>query len=116
MTANYSYADIAKMIDHSLLNPTLTVTELKEGCALALRYDVASVCILPYALRECADALAGSTVEPSTTVGFPHGGHTTAVKLHEVKQALKDGGTELDMVVNISLVRERTLGTGGVRD
>jgi deoxyribose-phosphate aldolase len=105
MTVNYSYADIAKMIDHSLLNPTLTVAELKEGCALALRYDVASVCILPYALRECADALAGSTVEPSTTIGFPHGGHTTAVKLHEVKQALKDGGTELDMVVNISLVR-----------
>ena len=103
--ANYTYSDVAKMIDHSLLNPALTITELEEGCALARRYDVASVCILPYYLRLCAELLAGSTVQPSTTIGFPHGGHTTAVKLAEVAQALKDGGTELDMVINISLAR-----------
>jgi deoxyribose-phosphate aldolase len=103
--ANYTYSDVAKMIDHSLLNPSLTVTELEEGCALARRYNVASVCILPYYLRRCAELLAGSTVQPSTTIGFPHGGHTTAVKLSEVAQALKDGGTELDMVINISLAR-----------
>jgi deoxyribose-phosphate aldolase len=92
------------MIDHSLLNPTLTAVDLETGCRLALEYDVASVCILPYYLKRCAEILAGSTVQPSTTIGFPHGGHTTAVKLAEARQAIDDGGTELDMVVNISQV------------
>ena len=105
MALDYTYPDIAKMIDHSLLNPALTVPELEEGCQLALRYDVASVCILPYYAARCAEILAGSTVQASTTIGFPHGGHTTAVKLAEVKQALGDGATELDMVINISQAR-----------
>ena len=98
MPKAYDYYAIAKMIDHSLLNPTLTTRELEEGCALALRYNVASVCILPYALKRCAEVLAGSTVQASTTIGFPHGGHTTAVKLAEAQQALDDGGQELDIV------------------
>jgi deoxyribose-phosphate aldolase len=93
------------MIDHSLLNPTLTTRELEEGCALALRYNVGSVCILPYALARCAELLDGSTVNASTTIGFPHGGHTTAIKLAEARQALKDGGQELDAVINISKAR-----------
>ena len=105
MTVAYSYSDIAKMIDHSLLNPALTVPGLEAGCQLALLYDVASVCILPYYAARCAALLAGSTVQPSTTIGFPHGGHTTAVKLAEVEQALHDGATELDMVINISQAR-----------
>jgi deoxyribose-phosphate aldolase len=99
----WTYENIAKMIDHSLLNPSLTAQELEDGCALALRYDVASVCIMPYALRRCADLLSGSTVNASTTIGFPHGGHTTAVKLAEARQALIDGGQELDAVINISM-------------
>lgn len=101
---SYTYLDIAKMIDHSLLKPTLTAKELDAGCQLAVDYDVASVCILPYRLRECAEILAGSTVKTSTTVGFPHGGHTTSIKVAEAVQALRDGGEELDMVVNISKV------------
>ncbi len=101
---NYTYQDIAKMIDHSLLNPTLPERELEEGCRLALQYEVASVCIMPYYLQRCAEVLRGSTVKASTTIGFPHGGHTTAVKVAEAKQALTDGGQELDMVVNISKV------------
>ncbi len=105
MAANYTYADIAKMIDHSLLNPSLTTKELEDGCALALSYDVASVCILPYYAKRCAEILRGSTVQPSTTIGFPHGGHCTAIKLAEVQQALRDGATELDMVINISKAR-----------
>ncbi len=92
------------MIDHSLLNPTLTEEDLEQGIRLALDYDVASVCILPYRLRRCAELLAGSAVKASTTIGFPHGGHTTAIKLAEARQALADGGEELDMVVNISAV------------
>lgn len=100
--SNYTYEEIAKMIDHSLLNPTLTIAELEEGCALARHYNAASVCIMPYYLSRCAELLSGSTVQPSTTIGFPHGGHTTAIKLAEARQALADGGTELDMVINIS--------------
>lgn len=99
---DYTYSDIAKMIDHSLLNPSLSWSELEAGVALAREYDVASVCIMPYALRRCADLLAGSTVAPSTTIGFPHGGHATDTKRAEAGQAVEDGGQELDMVINIS--------------
>ena len=69
---NYTYADAAKMIDHSLLNPTLTATQLEDGIRLAIAYDVASVCIMPYHLRRCSEMLKGSTVKSSTTIGFPH--------------------------------------------
>jgi deoxyribose-phosphate aldolase len=101
---DYNYLDIAKMIDHSLLNPVLTDRELEAGCRLARDYDVASACVKPYYLKRCAQLLAGSTVQASTVIGFPHGGNTTNVKLAEAKQALADGGTELDMVVNIGKV------------
>lgn len=101
---SFTYEQMAKMIDHSLLNPTLTVADLEAGCRLAVAYDVASVCILPYYLSRCTELLHGSTVKPSTTIGFPHGGNTTAIKLAEAKQALTDGCQELDMVVNISQV------------
>lgn len=99
-----TYRDVAKMIDHSLLNPTIPDTELEEGIQVALRYDVASVCIMPYYLKRCAELLAGSDVRASTTIGFPHGGHSTKIKVAEAVQALDDGGQELDMVVNISKV------------
>jgi deoxyribose-phosphate aldolase len=105
MAQQFDYASIAKTIDHSLLNPSLTTRELEEGCALAIRYDVASVCILPYALARCAELLAGTTVNASTTIGFPHGGHTTAIKIAEARQALADGGQELDAVINIGKAR-----------
>ena len=105
MTNSFDYEAIAKMIDHSLLNPSLTARELEEGCTLAAQYEVASVCILPYYLARCAELLAGTTVNPSTTIGFPHGGHTTAIKLAESRQALEDGGKELDVVINISKAR-----------
>ena len=101
---DYTYEDIAKMIDHSLLNPTLPADDLEAGCQLALDYNVASVCIMPYYLRRCAELLEGSTVKASTTIGFPHGGHTTQIKRAEAEQLLADGGEELDMVVNISRV------------
>ncbi len=101
---DYTYTDIAKMIDHSLLNPTLTVDDLESGIALAKAFDVASVCILPYYMRRCTDLLAGTSVMPSTTIGFPHGGHRTGIKRTEAEQAVEDGCQELDMVVNISKV------------
>jgi len=101
---DYTYEDIAKMIDHSLLSPVLTDRQLEQGCQIAVDYNAASVCIMPYYLRRCSEILKGSTVRASTTIGFPHGGHTTTTKLVEAERALDDGGQELDMVVNISKV------------
>ena len=101
---SYTYQDIAKMIDHSLLNPTLTVADLEAGCRLAVAYETASVCMMPYFVKRGAKILEGSGVKVSTTIGFPHGGHTTATKRDEAEQALHDGCEELDLVVNISQV------------
>ncbi len=108
--SDFTYAQIAKMIDHSLLQQTLTDVELEQGCRLAREYDVASVCIKPYAVRQAAGLLAGSTVAASTTVGFPHGGHVTSIKVAEAVQAMHDGATELDMVVNIGKVLSKDWG------
>lgn len=101
---DYSYRDIARMIDHSLLNPVLTDAELEQGCRLARDYGVASVCIKPYAVKPAARWLEGSEVAVGTTIGFPHGGHATCVKVSEAQTALADGARELDMVVNIGKV------------
>lgn len=98
---DFTYEQIAKLIDHSLLDPTLTDEALETGCRLARRYDVASVCIKPYWLARCVELLAGSTVEPSTTIGFPHGAQTTSLKRREAEEMLDLGATELDMVINI---------------
>jgi deoxyribose-phosphate aldolase len=101
---DFTYADIAKMIDHSLLQQTLTDQELEQGCKVAREYNVASVCIKPYAVKTAAQILAGSTVAVGTTIGFPHGGHVTALKVTEAERAMNDGAVELDMVVNIGKV------------
>jgi deoxyribose-phosphate aldolase len=101
---DFTYRDIAKMLDHSLLQQSLTDADLETGCRLAREYDVASVCIKPYGVRLAADLLTGSTVAVGTTIGFPHGGHVTAIKVAEAERALDDGATELDMVVNIGKV------------
>jgi deoxyribose-phosphate aldolase len=100
----FTYADIAGMLDHSLLQPALTDAQLEQGCRLAREYGVASVCIKPYAVPLAAGILAGSTVAVGSTIGFPHGGHVTAVKVAEAERALADGARELDMVVNIGKV------------
>src|ERR1700680_2301007 len=102
--ADYTYHAIAKMIDHSLLQQTLTDAEMDQGCQLARAYDVASVCIKPYYVARAKEILAGSTVAVGTTIGFPHGGHLTSIQVAESVQAMKDGATELDMVVNIGKV------------
>src|SRR5262249_40810067 len=104
MSFTLTYDAIAKRIDHSLLGPTLGGAELEEGCRLAARYGVASVCIKPHAVSLAARILKGSGVAVGTTVGFPHGGHATRVKILEAKLAMADGATELDMVINIGQV------------
>jgi deoxyribose-phosphate aldolase len=101
---DFTYAQIAGMIDHSLLQPVLTDTDLDNGCLLARKYEVASVCIKPYGVKLAVDLLKGSAVAVGTVIGFPHGGHTTSIKRAEAEQAMADGATELDMVVNIGKV------------
>src|SRR6516162_2457417 len=105
--ADVTFAALARMMDHSLLQPTLNDADLEAGCRLAREYNVASVCIKPYAVRRAAELLAGSTVAAGTTIGFPHGGHLTSVKVFESQQAMADGARELDMVVNIGKVLSR---------
>ncbi len=104
MALELTYDLIARRIDHSLLGPTLTEKELEEGCRIAADYGVASVCIKPFAVALAARILRGTGVEVGTTIGFPHGGHATAVKVFESERAMDDGATELDMVVNIGWV------------
>ncbi len=94
----------ARMIDHSLLNPALTDEEMEKGIELARSHGVASVCIKPYFLARAVDLLDGTNVEAGTVVGFPHGGHATAVKVFEAEKAVREGAGELDIVVNIGKV------------
>jgi deoxyribose-phosphate aldolase len=96
--------ELAKMIDHSLLHPTMTDKELEEGCALAKYYDVASVCIKPYYIKQTVELLKGSDVLVGTVIGFPHGNSAVSIKVKETEQACKDGAVEIDMVVNIGKV------------
>ena len=97
----YKYEELAKMIDHSLLHPTMTDQDLEDGCKLAARYQVASVCIKPYAVRKAAELLKGSGVLVGAVIGFPHGNSATEAKRYETELACKDGAAEIDMVINI---------------
>ena len=99
--------EIAKMIDHSLLHPTMDDKILKEGIELAMRCNVASVCIKPYAVKMAADMLKDSEVMVGTVIGFPHGNSRIDVKVFETEKAIEDGAVEIDMVVNSGKVLSR---------
>lgn len=96
--------ELAKMIDHSILHPTFTDEDLKKECEVAVRYDVASVCVKPYAVKQAGEYLKGSEVLNGCVIGFPHGNSCIEVKVYETEQAIKDGAVEIDMVVNIGKV------------
>lgn len=97
--------DIAKTIDHSLLRPELDDAFVEDGCRLAARYDVASVCVRPADVLRARAILDGTDVAVGTTIGFPHGNHLTATKVFEAERALADGATELDMVIQIGALK-----------
>jgi len=92
---------LAKMIDHSILNPAMTDDDLIRECAVAKKYNVASVCVKPYAVKTAVGLLKGSDVLVGCVIGFPHGNSSTQVKVFEAEQACNDGATEIDMVINI---------------
>lgn len=93
--------ELAKMIDHSILQPTHTDDDLKKNCEIAVKYDVASVCVKPYAVKDAVGLLKGSDVKVGCVIGFPHGNSSTEVKVFEAENACMDGATEIDMVINI---------------
>jgi deoxyribose-phosphate aldolase len=93
--------NLAKMIDHSILHPTFTGNDLKEGCEIAKKYEVASVCVKPYMVKDAVELLKGADVKTGCVIGFPHGNSTTKVKVFETIEACRDGAEEIDMVINI---------------
>lgn len=93
--------ELAKMIDHSILQPTYTDKDLEIQCEVAKKYNVASVCVKPYAVKKAVHFLKGSNVKVGCVIGFPHGNSTTEVKVFEAEQACTDGAIEIDMVINI---------------
>jgi deoxyribose-phosphate aldolase len=97
-------SDIAKMIDHSILHPTFTDEDLKLHCAIAVKYNVATVCVKPYATKLAASFVKGSDVKVCSVIGFPHGNSATEVKVFEAEQVCRDGAVEVDVVVNIGKV------------
>ena len=92
---------LAKMIDHSILHPTMTDADLKRECEVARKYDVASVCVKPYAVKQAVELLKGSDVLVGCVIGFPAGNSAIEVKVFEAETACKDGAVEIDMVINI---------------
>ncbi|MEX0987973.1 MAG: deoxyribose-phosphate aldolase [Bacteroidales bacterium] len=98
---NTKVQELAKMIDHSILHPTLTDEDLKRECKIARKYDVASVCVKPYAVKQATELVKGSDILVGCVIGFPAGNSAIPVKVFETKQAIEDGAVEIDMVINI---------------
>ena len=98
----YTLEQVAKTIDHSILKPDFSYSDVEAGAQLALKFNTASYCIRPMDVAVAAKALAGSTVNVCTVIGFPHGSSTTAVKAFETADAIKNGAVEIDMVLNVS--------------
>ena len=101
MNSSITLRDLAKMIDHSLLHPTMTDEDIRKGCEVARKHDVATACIKPYSIALAREVLDGSQVGICPVIGFPHGNSTTAIKVREAEEAAEAGGTEIDMVINI---------------
>ena len=108
MTNDNSTA-IAQVIDHTLLKPEATREQIDRLCREALEYHFASVCVNPTHVGRCAELLRGSDVKVCTVIGFPLGATTTAVKAYETRQAIDDGATEIDMVINIGALKSGDL-------
>jgi len=101
MTTLVTVHDLAKMIDHSLLHPSMTDAQVADGCRLARQYDVATACVKPYSIPMAKELLAGSSVAVCPVIAFPHGNSTTAIKVTEAEAAARAGGVEIDAVINV---------------
>ncbi|SRR3989339_62446 len=97
---------VARMIDHTLLKPDATPDEIRTLCSEARTYSFASVCINPCYVKMCRDLLRGSVVKVCTVIGFPLGSTTTEVKRAEAEQAIQNGAEEIDMVINVGMLKQ----------
>ena len=102
-----AYEDLARMVDHSLLRPELTCSQVLEGLAVARRYRVASATVRPCDIEAAVRELAGSGVAPGSVCGFPHGSQNTAAKLYEARDLLRRGAREIDAVIAVSKLLSR---------
>lgn len=103
-TGTLSY-DLARHIDHTLLKPEATLGEVRKLCEEAKKFQFASVCIHPSYVSFCTNELTGSEVKVCTVIGFPLGATTTETKVAETEQAIVNGATEIDMVINIGMLK-----------
>lgn len=94
---------IAKMIDHSLLQPNMTRRDIDKGCDIAVKYETKTVCVRGYDVAYSLKRLKGSDVEISVVTGFPHGNSTIKSKIYEIEEALGNGAIEIDTVIPIGL-------------
>jgi deoxyribose-phosphate aldolase len=105
MAADYPDIDIAPFIDHALLTPTATPEQVEQWCEQAYRFNFAAVCIYPTYVKQAAELLQGKKPKVCTVIGFPHGATTSAVKLYEAQEAVENGATELDVVLNLGWLK-----------
>ena len=105
MAADYPDIDIAPFIDHSLLTPTATPELVQQWCNQADRFQFAAVCVYPVHVRQAAELLQGKNPQVCTVIGFPTGANTSAVKLYEAQEAVENGATELDVVINLGWLK-----------
>lgn len=105
MPVTDSEIDIAAYIDHSLLKPTATAEEVTQCCQEALQYKFPAVCIYPVAVRQAAEILHNQKTQVCTVIGFPTGATTSATKLYEAREAVENGATELDVVINLGWLK-----------
>ena len=105
MTADYPNIDIAPFIDHALLNPIATPDQVEQWCEEADRFHFAAVCVYPTYVRQASERLKGKQPKVCTVIGFPTGAMTSKVKLYEAQEAVENGATELDVVINLAWLR-----------
>ncbi|MGH1392593.1 MAG: deoxyribose-phosphate aldolase [Trichormus sp.] len=105
MAADYPDIDIAPFIDHALLTPTATPEQVEQWCQQADRFNFASVCVYPVYVKQAAELLHGKKPKVCTVIGFPTGATTAAVKLYEAQEAVENGATELDLVMNLGWLK-----------
>jgi len=98
---NKNVLRLAKMIDHSILHPIMTDEDLRSECEVAKKYNVASVCVKPYAVKQAVELMKDTDVPVGCVIGFPAGNSAIPVKVFEAETACKDGAVEIDMVINI---------------
>jgi len=105
MAADYPNIDIAPLIDHALLSPTATLEQVEQWCEQADRFHFAAVCLYPAYVKRAAELLYKKSPQVCTVIGFPSGGTTSSVKLYEAKEAVDNGASELDVVINLGWLK-----------